>query len=258
MTIQRVETADYYFVRKPHGIPTTFGSQFSFLEEIEQSKPLFFTELSKEFTKEEEFWLLNRLDNDTAGFIYFAKNHKVKNYYLQLQQEKKFTKYYIAIVAWKVDVERTVAKHPELLSKQETVSIPVDMRTIAQWEMQQHPDMQHISMLTIPSTWDSLVVTYPIMHHTHDDVRMVPIRIPKDEHKWRGEKHYVETRIIPVSYDEEANTTTCLIGIQQGIRHQIRAHLASVWYPIVWDILYGKNADTYLHLWSVWVKDWLD
>ena len=55
MTIQRAEINQYYFVRKPHGIPTTLGSQFSFLEKIEQEQPLFFIDVAQEFTREEEY-----------------------------------------------------------------------------------------------------------------------------------------------------------------------------------------------------------
>jgi 23S rRNA-/tRNA-specific pseudouridylate synthase len=97
--MQYIENDQYYFVRKPHGIPTTFGSQFSFLEQLEQERDSFFEQQSKEFNKAEEYGLLNRLDNDTAGYIYFAKTHKAKDAYLEKQQAKQYTKYYIAIVA---------------------------------------------------------------------------------------------------------------------------------------------------------------
>jgi 23S rRNA-/tRNA-specific pseudouridylate synthase len=89
------------------------------------------------------------------------------------------------------------------------------------------------------------------MHHTHDDVRMVAIRIPKDDHKGRGEKHYVKTTIYPVTYDENKNETLCVVTIHQGMRHQIRVHAASVGYPVVGDVLYGNKEEGELQLYSV-------
>jgi 23S rRNA-/tRNA-specific pseudouridylate synthase len=59
---------------------------------------------------------LNRLDNDTAGFLYFAKTKSIKEEYKKLQDEQQITKVYIANVEGRVDVERTVEKHEELRS----------------------------------------------------------------------------------------------------------------------------------------------
>lgn len=64
--IIRYEDEHFYYARKPYGIPTTFGSQFSFLELLDQQRPAFFVQLADVRTREEERGLLNRLDNDTA------------------------------------------------------------------------------------------------------------------------------------------------------------------------------------------------
>jgi 23S rRNA pseudouridine1911/1915/1917 synthase len=50
----------------------------------------------KNFGKEEELWLLNRLDNETAGFLYFAKTQEAYATYRNLQSEWKVNKRYIA------------------------------------------------------------------------------------------------------------------------------------------------------------------
>lgn len=63
---RRYEDEKFYYVRKPQGIPTTFGSQFSFMEQLESERHPFLVELMKARTREEERGLLNRLDNDTA------------------------------------------------------------------------------------------------------------------------------------------------------------------------------------------------
>lgn len=95
LPLKRYEDEKFYYVRKPHGIPTTFGSQFSFLEEIQQQSPEFFVKLAEVRTREEEWGLLNRLDNETAGLIYFAKNKEIAERYYALQDAGRVNKWYI-------------------------------------------------------------------------------------------------------------------------------------------------------------------
>ncbi len=109
---------------KPNGIPTTFGKETCFLDilmgkqpdlkinftipsylspyidlpdfsQIVLKKPLIDHQL-QEFGKDKELGLLNRLDNETAGFLYFAKNKKAFERYRRLQTEGKIHKWYIA------------------------------------------------------------------------------------------------------------------------------------------------------------------
>lgn len=252
MTIQFTETDKYYFVRKPHGIPTTFGSQFSYVEKIASENPPFFASLTQHFSADEEYGLLNRLDNDTAGFLYFAKTKSIKEEYKKLQDDQKINKIYIANLQGRVDIERTAEKHEEL-----------EITNYELWEKNGVLEfgVEHIEWIDIAKIkeflaekWEKkwLVVTYPIMHHIHDDIRMVAMRMVKDYNKWRGEKHRVETTLFPIKYNEEDNTTLCLVVIHQWIRHQIRVHCSSVGYPVAKDRLYGKR-DGWgdLQLWSV-------
>jgi 23S rRNA-/tRNA-specific pseudouridylate synthase len=49
--------------------------------------------------------------------------------------------------------------------------------------------------------------------------------------------------------------TTLLVTISKWIRHQIRAHLSSIWFPIVWEKIYIKKAwSEKLQLFSIWMK----
>jgi 23S rRNA-/tRNA-specific pseudouridylate synthase len=57
---------------------------------------------------------LNRLDNDTAGYLYFAKDKKVFERYKMQQDNHEIYKVYLCDVQGRVDVSRTVEKHPEL------------------------------------------------------------------------------------------------------------------------------------------------
>jgi 23S rRNA-/tRNA-specific pseudouridylate synthase len=60
------EDARMHYVWKPHGMPTTFGLQASFLDLLEKGKPEWFVLQQRVWGKDDEFGLVNRLDNDTA------------------------------------------------------------------------------------------------------------------------------------------------------------------------------------------------
>jgi 23S rRNA-/tRNA-specific pseudouridylate synthase len=46
-----------------------------------------------------------------------------------------------------------------------------------------------------------------------------------------------------------------LVKISKWMRHQIRAHLSSIWYPIVWEKIYIKNPSKEdLHLYSIGIQ----
>ena len=109
---------------KPRALPTTFGKEQCFLDilidntpqaDIDFSIPKFllpyidlpdFTQFTLNeaivqeqltiFGKEKELGLLNRLDNETAGLLYFAKTQAAFDKYRQIQAEGKINKWYIA------------------------------------------------------------------------------------------------------------------------------------------------------------------
>ena len=96
---------DYFFlVWKPHWIPTSFWKNKSFLDILYESLDFikginksFYYHL-KQFWKDEEFLLLNRLDNDTWWLLYFAKNRDVFNRFKILQADWKIEKIYLVDV----------------------------------------------------------------------------------------------------------------------------------------------------------------
>jgi 23S rRNA-/tRNA-specific pseudouridylate synthase len=106
-------------------------------------------------------------------------------------------------------------------------------------------------------------ISNPIWHHKFSTDRMVVIsdKMPTDEIKQKLDKnikwrlHYVDTYVEKLYYNEESNITTLLVNISKGIRHQIRLHLSSVWYPIIWEKIYIKKKQVdKLHLFSVGLK----
>ncbi len=116
----------YYLLRKPNGIASTFWEQQSILDyfgDIQQLQSIlnnsdfdqyssycyldgytqenldiFLRNQTTKFTKEQEFGLLNRLDNDTGGFLYFAKNQENFGFYKEQQKQWKIQKIYLAEV----------------------------------------------------------------------------------------------------------------------------------------------------------------
>ncbi len=100
------------------------------------------------------------------------------------------------------------------------------------------------------------IINYPIMHHRYNDDRMVVIRLDWDSSKWKWNLHEVETEICEIEYNEEENLSVIVVKIHKWIRHQIRAHLSAIWYPICGDNIYckSKNQAFYkLQLFSVWM-----
>lgn len=62
----RYEDKHYTYVWKPHGIPTTWGIHRCFLDELCDAHPTFFAGHIQLFSADDEYGLVNRLDNDTA------------------------------------------------------------------------------------------------------------------------------------------------------------------------------------------------
>ena len=91
----------------------------------------------------------------------------------------------------------------------------------------------------VEKNWN--VINYSIMHHRYNDDRMVVIRSDEDKLKWKWNVHDVETEICEIEYDKEENLSIIIVKIHRWIRHQIRAHLSSIWYPICGDNLYCKS-----------------
>ena len=101
------------------------------------------------------------------------------------------------------------------------------------------------------------VISYPIMHHKFNDDRMVVIRRERDKAKWKWNIHNVQTEICEVEYNEKENCSIIVVKIHKWIRHQIRAHLSCIWYPICGDSLYCKSKNQNfdkLQLFSVWMR----
>lgn len=111
-----LHTPNFYFVRKKAGIPSTHGQKTSFLDIFPRNYS-HYHQFYTHFGREQERWLLNRLDNATQGLLYFAKTPADKLLYQHLQQQKKLTKYYVAQVYGRIKpkfgwITHPIAHHP--------------------------------------------------------------------------------------------------------------------------------------------------
>jgi len=211
MKLNRYEDKYFYYFRKPRGIPSTYGKEKCFLDYLIESDDKdikAIVESQKEyFSQQDEYGLVNRLDNDTTGLLYLAKTPLFKEKYKQAQKDWKVEKYYIA------DVYGKFSENEKIIS-------------------------------------------YPITHHKFSSDRMVVILGTEQTGKIDTKRiQNAKTNIQFMYYDEETNTSTLLIKISKWVRHQIRAHLSSIWFPIVWEKIYIKNPSKEdLHLYSIWLK----
>jgi 23S rRNA pseudouridine1911/1915/1917 synthase len=185
------------------------------------------TELGEIFSRDEEYGLLNRLDTDTSGLLYFARSREVYEQYRAWQRAGIIQKYYLAQVWW--DVGRNVKK-------------------IDDWQL----TIDGGNTGFVESQADGFILRFPIMHHRHDAERMSSVQTPAAveqlARRGRGNILTPETFVSVVSYDREDNTSIVRVMIRQGVRHQIRVHLATLGNPILGDLLYGSKDAWYASL----------
>ena len=211
MKLNRYEDKYFYYFRKPCGIPSTYGKEKCFLDYLTESNDkdiqAIIKSQKKYFSEQDEYGLVNRLDNDTTWLLYLAKTPLFKDKYKQAQIDWNVEKYYVADVYGKF-------------------------------------------------TENEKIISYPITHHKFSPDRMVVILDTKQTGKIDTKRiQNAVTHVQVLYYDEVLNQTTLLIKISKWVRHQIRAHLSSVWFPIVWEKIYIKSpSKENLHLYSVGVK----
>lgn len=181
-------------------------------------------QLRQQWTSDQEYGLLNRLDTPTGGFLTFAANPTAKEDYLTLQRQWSVDKYYLVVVSW----------NP--------------------WYLIEHPDSVYPNLISGKknpvSVQDSTItISVPLKHHRHLEDRMVAIKSDKDLMKWRDGLLECTTTLTLIEQREKTALVQCVIT--KGQRHQIRVHCQTLGYPILGDNLYGKDKESELELWSM-------
>lgn len=218
---------DYYLLRKPRGVASTFWAEKSILDcfdiqgelqslaywgldnkilsnyvdiskySLEQDLDAFQKNQITNFSRKQEYGLLNRLDNATWGFLYFARTPQAFAQYKADQKQGRIEKTYVAFVEG----------NPCYKDEKKVIDI-----------------------------------YFPIMHLASNPEKMIVVKWFHDENKWRGKRHKGKTSVELLEYFPDEQKSLVKIKIYKGIRHQIRVHLASIWAPILWDNLYNNKS----------------
>ncbi len=224
------ENNQYLLIWKEQGIPVVpkNNETYSLISELVKIKP----ELKNvNGYKPNEFGLINRLDNQTGGIVIVAKNNESFDRLKSLMKNEKIEKSYLAYSY-------------NLGEKKKGI------------------------------------IDNPIAHHKRKKKKMV---LAQNPNQYRGKPQYCYTyfelinnenaRIIWDNYlngkvpfpnieiKNRKDFTWILCKIRKGKRHQIRIHLKSIGYPILFDDLYYskrfrmKNEDNENHkLFSIGVN----
>jgi 23S rRNA-/tRNA-specific pseudouridylate synthase len=189
------QTSDFYFFRKPHYVASAFWKEKSFLdyvfidhidlpnsgidyteldnklleyinqqiqslkiESIQNMDNKIIQDLINTFWESKEYWLLNRLDNDTWGLLYFAKTLEIYDNYKSKQNQNLITKFYIAQVSgnpfYKTDNKEIIIDYPIMHHKfsEDRMIYIKEKSDINKWSWKQHQVATKISLLDFDKT----------------------------------------------------------------------------------------------------------
>jgi len=153
--IEVFEDKNLFYLWKFSWIPSSFGKEKSILDLLENN------ELENNFTKnqltnfdkEQEYWLLNRLDNDTSWFLYFAKNKETYNKFKFLQKNENIEKIYYAKVKqdnriWTIFVGLDKVIDFPIMHKNKTKMIVIKTKNDEKkWRWKKHFVKTHIKVI---------------------------------------------------------------------------------------------------------------
>ena len=134
------EDNNYFYVWKKAGVPSSFWKQKSILDMIKENslEKYFCSFVKKVFTEKEEYWLLNRLDNDTSWFLYFAKNKEIYKDYKNKQKKGNIDKYYYAIIEWDFPYKKIQINYP-IMHKNKSKMIAIkNKKDKKKWRWKEH------------------------------------------------------------------------------------------------------------------------
>jgi len=208
------ETESYILAWKDANLPTTPTVQNpdSFIGQLIRQRP----ELSiVKGYKPEEFGLLNRLDNRTAGLVMVAKTQEAFEQLRLELKEEQWTKFYLAYCydSGRQDkgiIDSAIAHHPHNPARMVVADKYKDYRGKPQ---PCQTMFEKISSEQARTIW----------------------------------KTYLKEKIMFPEFGVSAERFTWIFcRITRGKRHQIRLHLKSVGYPILGDDIYKPDKKQHL------------
>ena len=192
---------DFYYFWKPAGLASTRWKSVSFLDLM---------------CDEKCNWNISNIIQSQLGFFW---------------KEKEF--WLLNRLDWATTGLLYFAKNPKIYNKFRELQ--------KEWKI----DKYYVAVVygniqnRVNKNWN--MISCPIMHHRYNGDRMVVIHSIEDKAKWKWNVHKVETEICEFEYNEKENLSTVVVKIHKWIRHQIRVHLSSIWYPICGDEIYCKS-----------------
>jgi len=186
-----IETDNLFFLWKKAFIPSSFWKEKSVLDLLEENKlDTKFTENQKNnFTKENEYWLLNRLDNDTSWFLYFAKNQEFYKKFKNLQKEGKIDKVYYAKVEWIFDYKSIEIDDP-IMHKNKTKMIVIkNKQDEKKWRWKKHFVKTYVEKIFYNekenTTWLKVIIKKWIRHQIRVHLASLWLPIVWDKLYWK-------------------------------------------------------------------------
>jgi len=227
------------FLRKPHNIPSTRWKTESFLEQV-------FLQGKTSWTWER--WSWESLDLEFADSILDLHSQRWITQWNNLntwvnhqqemftdQQEYGLLNRLDTPTAWLLYFANTSEVYEQRKSWQQAGRIQKYYIARSEWTQKPH------------------VIDRPLAHHTNGKNMLVvddALISSRRKQKMKGKPLPAQTKIIETIHRNDSSSTL-LIQINKGRRHQIRVHLAHADTPIIGDELYWSTQPWPLQLFSV-------